>query len=445
MAVIKFPGRRQTDDEPLDQEDTIEESYDNDVDDDGYRDDGREDPEDIAAAAEEKRRHGKPSSDAERQRGRKSGRRKFLRVLRLCVVLCAVGAAAAFLLNFQENTVYTTAETEETAKVDIPESSEFTILEGNLCVYNKDGISLIGSKGNTIWNIPYEMQQPILDVCGGMLAVGDYGGSTIYLCDSTGQVGQIATNLPLRALSVAENGNVACVLADTDATWIYLYDKSGNQIAYIKRSMSQSGYPVSVSISPNGKLLCCAQLTVDDTDIKTSVVFYNFGSVGQNSVDNAVSAYDYASEVVAHTHFLGNDSSVAVSDAGAAFFNGEDVPTSISDVKHPSDLQGVWTGGNYVGLLYLDTTGESQYELDVYNASGEKTGTIHFDMDFTTILMDGDRIYIYDAQSILIYTAAGEEKYSGSFQDTVREVLPTDRANRLLLLTGSSLETMILQ
>ena len=41
MAVIKFPGRRR-EDEAFDQEDIIEEGIDNDVDDDGYADDGRE-------------------------------------------------------------------------------------------------------------------------------------------------------------------------------------------------------------------------------------------------------------------------------------------------------------------------------------------------------------------------------------------------------------------
>ena len=47
MAVIKFPGRRR-EDEAFDQEDIIEEGIDNDVDDDGYADDGRESEREYA-------------------------------------------------------------------------------------------------------------------------------------------------------------------------------------------------------------------------------------------------------------------------------------------------------------------------------------------------------------------------------------------------------------
>ena len=64
-------------------------------------------------------------------------------------------------------------------------------------------------------------------------------------------------------------------------------------------------------------------VTYDLSAIKTSVVFYNFGSVGKNSVDNAVSAYDYDQEIVAYTRFLDNESAVTVSDTRAAFFDGD--------------------------------------------------------------------------------------------------------------------------
>ena len=308
MAVIKFPGRRR-EDEAFDQEDIIEEGIDNDVDDDGYADDGRESEREYA---EETRRRMADRGNM-RPRRKRTAREKVHLALRLMIVLCAAGALIAFLLNSTEHTSYTESEIADVAAVQVPDASGYVNVDGDICIYNRDGASLLNEKGTVVWNITYEMQQPLVDVSGDMIAIGDYGGSTVYLCSTAGPVGQIATNLPIRSLTVSSGGNVACVLADTDATWIYLYDKSGKQIAYIKRSMAKSGYPVSVSLSPNGRLLCCAQLTADNSAIKTSVVFYNFGSVGKNSVDNAVSAYDYDQEIVAYTRFLDNESAVTVS------------------------------------------------------------------------------------------------------------------------------------
>lgn len=440
MAVIKFPGRRR-EDEALDQDDIIEEGIDNDVDDDGYADDGRESEREYA---EETRRRMADRGNT-RPRRKRTAREKVHLALRLIIVLCAAGALIAFLLNSTEHTSYTESEITDVAAVQVPDASGYVNVDGDICIYNRDGASLLNEKGTVVWNITYEMQQPLVDVSGDMIAIGDYGGSTVYLCSTAGPVGQIATNLPIRSLTVSSGGNVACVLADTDATWIYLYDKSGKQIAYIKRSMAKSGYPVSVSLSPNGRLLCCAQLTADNSAIKTSVVFYNFGSVGKNSVDNAVSAYDYDQEIVAYTRFLDNESAVTVSDTRAAFFDGDDVPENIGETKHPAQLQGVWTGGAYVGLLYPDMTGSHEYELDIYSAAGKKTGSVMFDMQYTSIQFDGDRVLISDAQSVLIYTVTGEKRYSGTFPDTVLQVIPTGRANRLLLLTSDKLKMMTLR
>ncbi len=414
MAVIKFPGRRR-EDEAFDQEDIIEEGIDNDVDDDGYADDGRESEREYA---EETRRRMADRGNT-RPRRKRTAREKVHLVLRLIIVLCAAGALIAFLLNSTEHTSYTESEITDVAAVQVPDASGYVNVDGDICIYNRDGASLLNEKGTVVWNITYEMQQPLVDVSGDMIAIGDYGGSTVYLCSTAGPVGQIATNLPIRSLTVSSGGNVACVLADTDATWIYLYDKSGKQIAYIKRSMAKSGYPVSVSLSPNGRLLCCAQLTADNSAIKTSVVFYNFGSVGKNSVDNAVSAYDYDQEIVAYTRFLDNESAVTVSDTRAAFFDGDDVPENIGETKHPA--------------------------LDIYSAAGKKTGSVMFDMQYTSIQFDGDRVLISDAQSVLIYTVTGEKRYSGTFPDTVLQVIPTGRANRLLLLTSDKLKMMTLR
>ena len=53
--------------------------------------------------------------------------------------------------------------------------------------------------------------------------------------------------------------------------------------------MKESGYPVNVSISPNGQLVCVSYMFVDGGQIKSSVALYNFVADGQNNTDNYVS------------------------------------------------------------------------------------------------------------------------------------------------------------
>ena len=135
------------------------------------------------------------------------------------------------------------------------------------------------------------------DIC----ALGDYNGREIYVCDKNGIRGTVNTNLPIRSLSVAENGVVAAVLDDSSVTRINVYNGNSNTdeaIVHAKVSMDKSGYPISVCMSPNGRIMMVSYFFMDSGSMKSSIAFYNFGEVGENQTDNYVSGYDYLNTVV---------------------------------------------------------------------------------------------------------------------------------------------------
>ena len=126
------------------------------------------------------------------------------------------------------------------------------------------------------------MQSPCVSVRSGWVAVGDYNGNLIYDISQDGTSKQIDTNLPVKSLSVAANGVVAAILEDGDVTWINVYNPTGEKAVGIKTTMQKSGYPVSVSLSDNGKLMMVAYLKAESGSMKSIVSFYNFDEVGQN-------------------------------------------------------------------------------------------------------------------------------------------------------------------
>ena len=147
----------------------------------------------------------------------------------------------------------------------------------------------------------------MVSVSGHVAAVGDYNGRTIYVVNSGGQLGTVNTNLPIRKICVSESGVVAAVLDDADVTRILLYNGNENtetSIVDIKATMNKSGYPVSICLSPNGKLMAISYLYVDSGDMKTTVAFFNFGEVGRNQSDNYVSGYDYLDTIVPYVQKL---------------------------------------------------------------------------------------------------------------------------------------------
>lgn len=305
--------------------------------------------------------------------------------------------------------------------------------------YSGDGISYTDAKGNAVWNQAYEMQEPMVRVAGSKVAVADYNGHIIYSISQDGNYIEIDTNLPIREIAVSESGMVAAVLEDTGITWIYLYSSMGETIAYIRTTMQNSGYPSALALSPDGTLLTVSYLTVDNGTAKSSVAFYNFSSVGQNYVDNFVSGSDYADAVIPFLAFLNNDTSFAVADNRLVIYGGGQRPKSVADVLLNEEIQSIFYNESHIGLVFLDTTGNGKYRLNVYNTSGLVETSLYFDMDYKDIIFRKDNIIIYNETQCLLANMNGVERFNGDFQTPYLLFAPI-RGNRYLAVSQESID-----
>ncbi len=366
----------------------------------------------------------------------------FYRIFLVIILLTAVGVV---LYHQWKNKVYTESTVVFTTEVHITQDSTMVPFAGHLLTYSKDGAGCMDIRGNAIWNQTFEMQNPIVDICQNVAAIGDYNGRTIYVMNTSGIMGSITTNRPLRDFCVASNGVVAVVLDDTDVTLICLYDSQGQELVKFRTTMKDSGYPVSVSISPSGELACVSYLFVDSGQMKSSVAFYNFGPVGKNNVNNYVSGYDYLNSIVPLTSFLDNSSVFAVSDDRIMFFNGAQKPVSIAEKLLADSVQGVYYGSEYIGLVFNSTQSTNRYRLEVYHKSGELKQSIEFDIDFRDILFHEDQIIIYNESECRIYNSNGAEKYSGNFPKSVLLLIPQNSMRRYMVVTPDSIDTIELK
>lgn len=370
---------------------------------------------------------------------------KFMIFYRGVLVLMLVAAISAALIIQWKNKIYTESVVISSVDIASVQSRNLTPFSGCILTYSKDGASCFDAKGNAVWNETFEMQNPMVDICQNVAAIGDYNGRNIYIMNTSSQMGQIVTNKPIRSFCVASNGVVAVVLDDSDVTLIYLYDTKGQELVHFRTTMKDSGYPFRVSISPNGKLVCVSYLFVDSGELKSSVAFYNFGEVGQNNTDNFVGGYDYLDVVVGYTRFLDDKTMFAVSDDRIMFFGGAEKPASIAERLLNEDIQKIYYGKEYVGLIFNSMDSNSRYRLDVYNKSGQLIQAINFNMEYSDILFEDDRIIIYNESECKIYNMNGVEKYAGSFEKSVYALLPTSSSYKYILVTPDSIDTIELK
>ena len=365
---------------------------------------------------------------------------KLRNIVVVLVCVSVIVLVVTLLLVYFKNRLYTKITvTNSVERVSI-ETNSYVNNYGSIIVYSKDGVSCINDKGNMIWNMTYEMQNPMLKRSSEYIGVGDYDGHKIYVVDSVGTVNEIDTTLPIRDFSVSKEGLIAAILEDSTNSWVNVYNVKGEKIVEIKATMSKTGYPLCVAIS--GEVMAVSYLHVDSDVMKSGVTFYNFGGVGENVTDRIVSSYEYPDAVVPTVDFMDSDTLMALADNRLMFYEGSKIPKSTADILLSENILGVYYGKNNVVLVGYDSSGEDKYRIDIYDTKGRKTGSYRYNMDFKDILVSNGQVLIYNEGQCIIVDTDGNEKYNDLFEDPVLFIATTDSAKKYLFVKEMSIDTV---
>lgn len=366
-------------------------------------------------------------------------------VYRILLVLAGVAALIALVVIQYKRHIYTDYDIVNS----VPRESAFGSIDvrlgSSVLTYSKDGAHCTNTKGDVTWNQTYQIQDVLLSVSGDTVAIGDYNGRNIYLQNASQQLGTITTTMPIRDLTVSGAGTVTAVLADTDMAWVNTYDMNGNQTYSGQAHMDGAGYPGAVSLSPDGEMLCVAYVYVDAGVLKTNVAFYNFGNVGENYNDYIVSSWSYSDLVVPIVRFMNDSTAFAVGDSRLMIYSGSQKPVSMADHFFDEEVQSVFYSEDYIGLVFRSEDSDYLYRLNVYDASGGKVGEYYFNIEYTDLFFEKDRFVAYNATECVIMTLDAVEKFSGTFSDTVRLMLPGSSAYSYVLVTDHSIDTIQLK
>lgn len=333
----------------------------------------------------------------------------------------------------------------QSIETETTQNNQLKIFSDKILAYGKDGATCMDVKGNAVWNITYEMQNPQIVMSNQIVTIGDFNSRIIYIMDAKGPIGEITTTMPIYKFCVSDNGVVAVTLNDTDVTWIYLYDSTGKELAYFKTTMQKSGYPLDITISPNGQLVGVSFLYLDNGTMKTNVAFYNFGDVGQNKTDNYVSGYIYDSEVVPCLQFMDGKTAFAVSDSRLMFYTGGQVPVSMSEHFLDREVLGVFHNEEYVALVYVGNDPDYRYEIDIYDRSGTLKLKKNFNVEYKDIILKGKYIYIYNETKCYIFTMDDIDKYDGNFEHSAMLLVPSDKISKMTVVSPNAIDNLELK
>lgn len=348
------------------------------------------------------------------------------------VILLLLGAAGIYF----ELKEYKNYEVRSEIERSDSEATKYEKFSGNILRYNNDGAFCADMSDNLIWNQAYEMQNPMADICADYVAIADRQGTQIYIMNTTGVQGEIETSKPIEAVCVANQGIVAVLTQEDGISYLEVYNKDGESLASGEIHVENSGYPLDIALSNDANKLAVSILDISKGKAKTTIAFYNFGSVGQNEIDNIVGSYSYANTIIPDIDFVTNDRMIAFGDTQVSVFEGTQKPEETVTLKLEKEVKSIFYEEEYFGLVYGNGDSGDTHTMNVYDMKGKLRMEQKFKMPYQSIeFLENDEICITDENACEIYTLRGVKKFSYNFDNAVYKILSgeTDRTYTFIL------------
>ena len=125
------------------------------------------------------------SSDMEQFR-KKIARHRTTIFYRTLMIIAVIVAATVALYYTYQNMIYTDYTILDEIKYQEATTARYLDFNGNVLRYSQDGASAFNMHNDMLWNQTFEMQNPIVDVNGDYVAIGDYKGTKIFIMNSEG-------------------------------------------------------------------------------------------------------------------------------------------------------------------------------------------------------------------------------------------------------------------
>ena len=356
------------------------------------------------------------------------------------VILGIVIGVIGFLYLYFERKQYHDYEVIEKIERNDTQAAEYEDFQGNVLQYTKDGAVYSDLSGNIIWNQTYEMQSPRIATCQNYLAIYEQGGSKIYIMDTSGSRGTINTSIAIQRVSIASEGTVAVLMENDGTGYIHIYEKSGKQLASGELHIENSGYPLDIAISNDAGKLAVTMLDINEGNVKSAVVFYNYGTVGQNEIDNIVGSYSYSDMVIPSIRFVSNNRLLAFGDKEVIIFEGTQKPEVVQEISPQENIRSIYYNDKYFGIAYDDLSSAKKYHTDIYNMKGKCVLQLEFELDYTDIsFLENNLICIRNEKDCLFYTLRGNKRFEYTFDRSIYHIISgKGQQEFLLILNGET-------
>ncbi len=362
------------------------------------------------------------------------------RIRTLFTVLVILAIAVAVLLVRRSADRRTYSGYEVVKAIDKADNvSEYRYAGNNILRYSPDGAALSTREMETIWDLSFAMSDPEAEVRGTSIVIYDKLGTSVMVLGPEGKIGSFDTGKPINRAAVSAQGNVACVLTEGSRAWINYYTPAGSEIASVSTTMSDPGYPVYLSLAPDGMHLAVSYLNAETGRPGSRVVFYDFS---ENREEDEALAEDYPGTVIPEIRYLNDQYAAAFRDDGFTVYNVKNGISVHRSESFDEDVASVFYDENYFGFVFRSIERGHRYEVKLFDASGAAVTEADIDIAYDRARICGDEIILFNSTEFAVCSKKGFNRFTDTLNEgNIADILKIE-SNRYLVMTDQTTETI---
>lgn len=401
-----------------------------------------------------------------------------IRIAILILILVAVAGFATKSLFFSKK-LYKSYEVSAQSAKTLPEDAGYATDYAKLLSYNSEGISIYNEKAEIEWNAALNMTNPKITVNTGYAVVADIGGRNILVVNHksvpAAQVSLTMLN-DILLTDISEQGEIAVLMQDEkgyDIQLINPFDKNDSLKAEIKTYSKDDGYALSLAMSKDGSKLVTEYVKTENNEIKSTLTFYNFDKVGENSnADRIVGVFPFEDTIFPKLKFADNNTVCAYGDNKIVCFAAKKEPEILWEKKIAGKIERIAedkngfailvdesgllqanTGGvasdsaiedDYIDSDYLTGEADSNGKIVLYSMhySGGRAYSKEVDINPKGMSYNDGEIVLYSDTNCIIFDSNGNIKFKNKFNDGITSFTQAGGRTRYYAIVGKKLKVM---
>jgi len=366
----------------------------------------------------------------------------ILIILLVTAVLVGAGSIAGITIHKKMTDPFIAYKITYTESLVTNASTRYLPYEGGYVRVSHDGAEAVNSDGLRLWNVSYDMNNPVADVCGSYAVIGDLKGRLVYIMDGTGAVHKVEMPYEICEVECSEVGVAAVRMYEDGADYIRLVDVNAEVLVEIKTIEDKDGFPVDMDLSSDGKKLVTSYLVIEGDEAGGWITFYNFGSVGKNYANNVTGVFKYE-KVIPNLKFINSSSLCAFSEEGIKFYSVPETPSLSKEVSYENKVISVVTGDGLVAVLESYTKDGLLSQTRAYDSKGNLYFESRTSNELKGIMFFGKDLLFYNEYACQILSKDNIVRYNGNFDEhKIEKLVSVNGKDKILLFEDGQVLTI---